>query len=108
MTIDIENLFDSLPEAISEELFTEIAHGENVKIERIVSRGHTSPKSGWYDQDDNEWVVVLKGEAKLSFENSNDVHLVAGSHLNIPAHTKHKVTWTTPNTETIWLAVHYR
>ena len=108
MTIDIGNLFRSLPESIGEELFTEIVHGENVKIEKIVSKGHTSPASGWYDQDDNEWVVVLKGEAMLSFKNSNDVHLVAGSHLNIPARTKHKVTWTTPNTETIWLAVHYK
>lgn len=108
MTIDIGNLFESLPESIKEELFTEITHGENIKIERIVSKGHTSPMSGWYDQDDNEWVVVLKGEAKLSFKNGNDVHLVTGSHINIPAHIKHKVTWTIPNTETIWLAVHYK
>lgn len=108
MTIDVGNLFELIPEDISEEIFTGIARGENIKIERIISKGHTSPESGWYDQESNEWVVVLKGEAKLSFENSNDVHLVAGSHLNIPAHTKHKVTWTTPNTETIWLAVHYK
>jgi cupin 2 domain-containing protein len=108
MTIDVGNLFESIPENVSEEIFTDIARGENIKIERIISKGHTSPESGWYDQDGSEWVVVLKGEAKLSFENSNDVHLVAGSHLNIPAHTKHKVTWTTPDTETIWLAVQYR
>lgn len=108
MTTAIENLFESLPEVISEELFTEIVSGENVKIERIISRGHTSPQSGWFDQDDNEWVVVLKGEAKLLIKDSNEVHLVAGSYLNIPAHTKHKVTWTIPNTETIWLAVHYK
>ena len=107
MTIDIGNLFESLPDTINEELFTEIVRGENIKIERIVSKGHISPESEWYDQDDNEWVVVLKGEARLSFENNKVVHLVAGSHLNIPAHTKHKVTWTTPDTETIWLAIHY-
>lgn len=108
MTIDIGNLFESLPEDISKEVFSEIIQGENIRIERIVSKGHSSPEAGWYDQDDNEWVIVLKGEAKLSFENNNDVHLVAGSHLNIPAHTKHKVTWTKPGTETIWLAVHYK
>ncbi len=108
MTIDIGNLFESLPEDISKEVFSEIIQGENIRIERIISKGHSSPEAGWYDQDDNEWVIVLKGEAKLSFENDDDVHLVSGSHLNIPAHTKHKVTWTKPNTETIWLAVHYK
>lgn len=108
MTIDSSNLFDSLPEDITEELFTNIIHRDNIKIERIVSKGHTSPQSGWYDQEDNEWVIVLKGEARLSFKNGEDVLLVSGSHLNIPAHTKHKVTWTTPDTETVWLAVHYR
>ena len=66
-----------------------------------------SPESGWYDQDANEWVIVLKGEAKVSFENGDLFHLSAGDYLNIPAHIRHKVLWTTPDTETIWLAVHY-
>ncbi|OEY68087.1 cupin [Marinobacter sp. X15-166B] len=104
---NIDNLFESLPESIDEEVFTEIIRGETIKIERIVSKGHTSPKSGWYDQKANEWVVLLKGEAKLAFANGNDVHLMPGSHVNIPAHTRHKVRWTTPETETIWLAIHY-
>lgn len=108
MTINIGNLFESLPEDMSDEVFSDIVQGNNIKIERIISKGQTSPKSEWYDQEENEWVIVLKGEAKLSFQNNNVVHLVAGSHLNIPAHTKHKVTWTTPNQETIWLAVHYK
>lgn len=108
MTIEAENLFESIPVSVDKELFTQIVHSDNVKIERIVSKGHTSPESGWYDQDENEWFVVLKGEARLSFKNGDDVLLVAGSHLNIPAHTEHKVTWTTLNTETVWLAVHYR
>ncbi len=108
MTIDIGNLFESLPEDIDKEVFSEIIQGENVSIERIISKGNSSPETGWYDQENNEWVIILKGEAKLSFENNNDVHLVSGSYLNIPAHTRHKVTWTKPNTETIWLAVHYK
>lgn len=107
MAIRIGNIFESLPEDISDEIFSELVRGDNIKIERIVSEGHASPASGWYDQTEHEWVVVLKGEAKIAFENGNKVHLIAGSHLTIPAHTKHKVTWTTPDTETIWLAVHY-
>lgn len=108
MTVETGNLFESIPDAAEEELFTRIVHGENVRIERIVSHGHTSPKSGWYDQNENEWVVVLKGEARISIKNGDDVLLAAGSHLNIPAHTEHKVTWTAPNTDTVWLAVHYK
>ncbi len=108
MATRIGNLFESLPEDISDEIFSELVRGDNIKIERIVSKGHASPASGWYDQTEHEWVAVLKGEAKIAFENGNEVHLNAGSHLTIPAHTKHKVTWTTPDTETIWLAVHYQ
>lgn len=102
------NLFKSIPDDISEEIFSELAQSENVKIERIISKGHSSPKAGWYDQEKNEWVVILKGEARLSFENDRDVHLTPGEYINIPAHKKHRVSWTKPDTETIWLAVHYQ
>ena len=108
MATEIGNLFDSIPQHLSEEVFSELVRGDKIKIERIASKGHSSPASGWYDQAENEWVAVLKGAAKIVFENGNEVHLIAGSHLTIPAHTKHKVTWTTPDTETIWLAVHYQ
>lgn len=108
LATEIGNLFASIPEKISEEIFSELVRTNNVRIEKIVSTGHSSPVSGWYDQAENEWVAVLKGAAKIAFENGNEVHLIAGSHLTIPAHTKHKVTWTTPDTETLWLAVHYK
>jgi cupin 2 domain-containing protein len=108
LAIDLANLFESLPEDISNEIFSELVRGDNIKIERIVSHGHACPASGWYDQAEHEWVAVLKGAAKIAFENGEEVHLIHGNHLTIPAHTKHKVTWTTPDTETIWLAVHYK
>ncbi len=101
------NLFESIPEEINEEIFDLIVESDTVKIERIISKGHTSPESGWYDQDANELVVVLKGEAKILVENECEKHLVPGSYMNIPAHQKHKVTWTKENEETIWLAIHY-
>ncbi|MEM1114349.1 MAG: cupin domain-containing protein [Pseudomonadota bacterium] len=101
------NLFDAIPDALSEELFEELAKGQGVRIERIVSKGHTSPDEGWYDQDQHEWVVVIQGEAKLAFSQGGELHLQAGSFINIPAHTKHRVAWTSAEIETIWLAVHY-
>ena len=107
MKTKIGNLFEAIPEKLSEEVFSELVRADNVRIERIVSKGHASPSSGWYNQADNEWVAVLKGAARIAFENGEEVELTSGSYLTIPAHTKHKVTWTTPDTETVWLAVHY-
>lgn len=105
--MEADNIFESIPENLDDEVVDLLVQGKKVKIERIISKGHISPASGWYDQDKDEWVVVLKGEAIISFENGKDVNLNAGSHINIPAHTKHKVKWTNPETETVWLAVHY-
>ena len=101
------NIFDSIPEKLDNEVFDLLIHNNKVKIERIISKGHISPESGWYDQDQDEWVIVLKGQALIAFESGEEVDLKEGGYVNIPAHTKHKVKWTNPNTETIWLAVHY-
>ena len=102
-----ENIFESIPDDLTEEIFEPLLHGKNIKIERIVSNGHTSPKTGWYDQEQNEWVMVLKGDAIITFEHEKELRLNQGSYLNIPAHTKHKVSWTSQKTETIWLAIYY-
>jgi len=105
--MELSNIFTSMPANPDAEVVDLIAQNENTKIERIISRGQTSPATGWYDQEKDEWVMVLTGEAIISFENAMEVNLKAGDYLNIPAHTKHKVKWTDPNVETVWLAVHY-
>ena len=102
------NIFSKIPNNLKEELFEDIILKDNLKIERIVSKGHTTTEFQWYEQTSNEWVIVLKGEAILSFENKNDVELREGDYLNIPAYIKHKVSWTDPDKETIWLAIHYK
>ena len=109
----MNNLFDNipedLPEDLPEELFERLVESSCMRIERIISRGHSSPESGWYDQEENEWVLVLKGEGRLRFEQDERlVELAAGDFINIPAHTRHRVEWTTPEMETVWLAVFYR
>ena len=103
----MNNIFDAIPENLEAEVFEQLAGSEDVRIERIISKGHTSPDSGWHDQNKNEWVIVLRGSAILSFENEPSIKLKAGDFVNIAAHKKHKVEWTEPDTETIWLAVHY-
>ncbi len=102
----LDNIFADIPEHLNEELFDVLQQNEQIKIERIVSTGQTSPKTGWYDQTQNEWVIVLKGEAIITFEDK-EVSLKTGSYINIPAHTRHKVSWTHPQIETVWLAIHY-
>ncbi len=101
------NIFELIPAVLGDELFEELASKGGVKIERIVSFGHTTSESQWYDQNSDEWVILLKGEAVISFEDESDVRLVAGDYLNILAHKKHRVSWTKPDAQTIWLAVHY-
>ncbi|PCJ35762.1 MAG: cupin [Cellvibrionales bacterium] len=101
------NIFAAIPQRLDQELVEILVENKDVCIERIVSKGHTSPASGWYDQPKNEWVIVLKGEAIISFENESEFRLSAGSYIDIAAHKKHRVSWTDPNVETVWLAVHY-
>jgi len=101
------NIFQNIPTQLPNEVFEEILCKDSMKIERIISKGHITPKDEWYNQDNDEWVIVLQGEAVLSFEDCDDIRLKSGDYLNIKAHTKHRVSWTIPNEETIWLAIHY-
>ena len=101
------NLFTDLPANLPDELITTLLKAANIRIERMVSHGHVSPEGFWYDQDEHEWVIVLQGAARLRFEDSV-VELKPGDFVNIPAHRKHRVEWTTPDEPTIWLAVFYK
>jgi cupin 2 domain-containing protein len=102
------NLFTDLPRNLPDELFTTLLNTANLRIERIISQGHASPEGFWYDQDQHEWVVMLKGAARLRFEGDEQpVEMKPGDFMNIQAHKKHRVEWTTPDEPTIWLAVFY-
>ncbi len=100
------NLFHEIPPQLPKELITALLSSGDVRIERIVSHGHSSPEGFWYDQHDAEWVVVLRGAARLQFEDeTSPTELRSGDFLLIPSHRKHRVEWTTPDEPTIWLAV---
>ena len=108
MTMDgLTNLFADIPDDLPEELIQTLLGTPGLRIERIVSRGHSSPESFWYDQDAHEWVLILKGAARLRFEGEEPIELRPGMFVNIPAHWRHRVEWTDPHEPTIWLAVHY-
>jgi len=102
------SLFKDIPAELPEELIESLCSTEYVKIERIVSKGHASPEGFWYDQDWNEFVLVVQGSAGLQIEGQDEiVALNAGDYLNIGSHVRHRVEWTDSACETIWLAVYY-
>lgn len=101
------NLFAELPSHLPDELAQTLLFAPHLRIERIVSQGHASPPEFWYDQTEDEWVLLIQGAARLRFDDEL-VELKPGDFLNIPAHRKHRVEWTTPDQHTIWLAVFYR
>ncbi|MDT8425513.1 MAG: phosphoribosylaminoimidazole carboxylase [Methyloprofundus sp.] len=105
--VKIKNILADIPTQLPTELFTCLLKNEQVQIERIVSRGQASAKDEWYDQVSDEWVLLLQGEAILAFSEPQEFKkLQAGDYLLIPAHCKHRVDWTLPDRDSIWLAVH--
>jgi cupin 2 domain-containing protein len=104
----VQNLFTNLPPDQTEESVEVLAESRLVRVERIVSYGQASPAGFWYDQEQSEWVVVLQGRAGLQFAGDEQpLSLKPGDHVNIPAHTRHRVAWTAPDEATVWLAVFY-
>lgn len=103
----IDNLINDLPESLPDELVDVLAKNAHVRIERIVSTGHRSPEGFWYEQDQHEWVALLKGQATLAYQNGREVHLKPGDQILIPAQQKHRVQSTSEAEPTVWLAVFF-
>ena len=101
------NLFKGVDEARQQESFTELLAGQGFRLLRVVSNGHATPPGDWYDQDDDEWVVVLKGRGRLRLADGDTlVHMGPGDWILLPAHCRHRVEWTDPDQPTVWLALH--
>ena len=106
MALIVENLFANLPAGVNGESFVTLFDNTAAKVERVISQSHQSPAGFWYDQADDEWVIVLRGSATLEFAGGDLVELKRGDYLTIPRHVKHRVARTSD--ETIWLAVHVK
>jgi cupin 2 domain-containing protein len=104
LMIQPRNLFTNLPPASAGEVIEPLHSAGSTRIERIISHGQASPPDFWYDQQQDEWVLVLRGEATLEFDPGGMVEMKAGDHLTIPRHHRHRVARTTA--ETLWLAVY--
>jgi cupin 2 domain-containing protein len=102
------SLFEDIPAELPGEFLATLCSADGVKIERIISRGHASPEGFWYDQDQNEFVLVVQGSAGLKLEGEDEILVLkTGDYLNIGAHVRHRIEWTDPSCDTVWLAVHY-
>ena len=89
-----------------EELVEPLIKDRGTAIERIISSGQASAKGFWYEQERDEWVSLLQGEAELSWENGKSLNMKAGDWIIIPAGERHRVDWTSNKPPCVWLAVH--
>ncbi|MBD2078508.1 cupin domain-containing protein [Leptolyngbya sp. FACHB-17] len=102
----IGNIFEIGERSLDRELFEPLIETDQLLIERIISTGQTTPEGEWYNQPRDEWVLLLQGEAQLMYEDGSEIDLKAGNYLLIPAHQKHRVSYTSNNPACIWLAIH--
>jgi cupin 2 domain-containing protein len=98
-----KNLFDSHNESTNE-VYQRLLKGSAFHMDQIISHGVCSPSEFWYDQNTEEWVLLLRGEATLQFADG-ELQLRPGDSLIIRPHLKHRVARTT--TDAVWLAIHY-
>lgn len=105
----VGTLYNSLKKGAGDkEIFDVLFRSDHILIERIISPVSFKADGKWYDQENDEWVVLIKGSATLEFEKGFKRDLKAGDYLFIPAHLKHRVQETSCMEDTLWLAVHGR
>jgi cupin 2 domain-containing protein len=102
--LEAQSLFSDLGCSGTEETFTTLFEKAGVKIERIDSHGQASPEGFWYDQPQDEWVLLVKGDADLEIADQPPLTLKAGDHVLILGHVRHRVAST--SADALWLAVH--
>ena len=103
------HLLTDLPTALAAEQFDTLLQDEDCRLERIISIGHATAPGDWFDQDEDEWVVVLQGRAAVRFADEAVARsLAAGDYLWIPARCRHRVEWTSATPPVVWLALHLK
>ncbi len=105
--MQIDNIYNNIPQNRTGEIFDTLIEKGGVKIERIVSAGQASPAGFWYDQEKAEWVLVLEGRAVIEFDDGQSVEMQKGGCLYVAPHRKHRVAFTAPDCPTLWIAVHF-
>ena len=98
------NIFDLPRLPLKDELTTVLAQSDNVRIERIISTGQCS---GWYDDAQSEFVLLLDGQAEIEYQNGDVIRLDKGGTVLIKPHEKHRVKSTTADPPCVWICVFF-
>jgi cupin 2 domain-containing protein len=108
-TIESGSLGRDLPRrSLPEELKHVLVDRPPLSIERIISTGQITPSTQWYDQERDEFVLLVAGAARLLIEDEAQERVLApGDWILLPAHCRHRVTFTQAEPPTIWLAIHF-
>lgn len=102
------NLFTGIPAVFPQEIFETLLEQPGVRLERILSRGQVTPPGQWYDQDGDEWVLLLQGQARLAFSDGSQLTMEPGDWVYIERHRRHRVEYTSAEPAAVWLGLHLR
>jgi cupin 2 domain-containing protein len=103
-----DNILKNLPPDSTQEVSQILLQNSIIKIERIISHGEVTSKDFWYDQAEDEFVILASGSAIIEYEDHRTVTLQTGDYLYIPSHQKHRVQYTDTSCDTIWLALFFK
>ncbi len=92
---------------LNDELFDKLLEGKRFIVNRIVSPSMPEGDVKWYDQEEDEWLVLLQGEASIEYSDGKKKMLKPFDILNIPAHCRHRVAYTSSEPLAVWLTIHY-
>ncbi len=102
------NLHRGLPADPEKEVEEALLSRPGLRIGRIVSAGQSSPPGFWYDQAEDEFVLLVAGEAGLHLEGEREPRrLGPGDWVHLPAHRRHRVAWTRAEPPTLWFVIHH-
>lgn len=103
-----DNLLESALPPAGEERVQVLQRGNGWRLLLIASNAFQSSEAVWLDQPDHEWVMVLRGSARLRLQEPDaTLDLSAGDHLHLTPHRLHRVERTDPDPGTLWLALHW-
>lgn len=105
--MEVKNIFD-IPEGNpdEQETFETVIENKNLLIERIITHKPYDSPGEWYNQEKDEWVVLIEGEAELELKDEKKIKLFKGDYIFIPAHKIHRINKSGNEEKCIWLAVH--
>ena len=101
--LNLLHVSDALIDREREFFETLFTTSEETRVERIISHGQITPEGEWYDQEQDEWVMVVKGKARIAYLDGGEVSLAKGDYLFLPRHVRHRVAYT--SSPCVWLAI---